>query len=66
MSTASPKPQPTLTEWGDVLIDFGLPALVFGITGVLIFCGKDSEIKTVFAASAGWLFNSGIRRRRKS
>lgn len=58
-------PKSTLDDIRELLIDFGLPCLVLLITGILLFCGKDSEIKTIFAAAAGWLFKSGYTRRRK-
>lgn len=50
----------------EILVDFALPALVFIITGVLLFCGRDSDVKTVFALAAGWLFKSGYTRRKKT
>jgi hypothetical protein len=43
----------------DLLIDFGLPAMVLAICFVLLFCGRDSDVKAVFAMAAGWLFKSG-------
>ncbi len=61
----SPKPQTTLDDWREILIDFGLPALVIVITGTLLFTGRDSETKTIFAAAAGWLFKSGYTKARK-
>ncbi|MCK9598673.1 MAG: hypothetical protein M0R06_06505 [Sphaerochaeta sp.] len=59
---ASNKPQSTLDDLRELLIDFGLPALIIIICAVLLCTGKDSEVKTVFAMAAGWLFKSGITR----
>lgn len=50
----------------EILVDFGLPFTVLLITGVLLLTGRDSEVKTIFAAAAGWLFKSGYTRTRKS
>ncbi len=66
MSTSSRKPQPTLDEVREILVDFGLPFVVLTITGGLILTGRDSEVKTIFAASAGWLFKSGYTRARRN
>ncbi len=46
-------------------VDFVLPAMVLLIAGLLIFTGRDSEVKTVFAGAAGWLFKSGYIRTSK-
>ncbi len=61
----SPKPQSTLDDWRELLVDFGLPTLVLFITAALIWSGRDGEIKTLFVASVAWLIKSGVQRRRK-
>ncbi|MBI2869386.1 MAG: hypothetical protein HYX96_06140 [Chloroflexi bacterium] len=57
--------QNTIVQLRDLLVDFGLPALVLVITGLLILSGRDSELKTVFVMAAGWLFKSGYTRTKK-
>ncbi len=42
-----------------LLIDFGLPVIVLTMCFLLIWTGRDSEIKSVFLMAAGWLFKSG-------
>lgn len=54
-----------LDKLTNLLVDFALPALVIIITGVLLFCGRDSDVKTVFAMAAGWLFKSGYTKAKK-
>jgi hypothetical protein len=46
----------------DILIDFGLPALVLVICFTLILTGQNGEVKSVLAMAAGWIFRSGMRR----
>lgn len=46
----------------DILIDFGLPALVLIICFVLLMTGRDGEVKAILAAAVGWLFKSGYVR----
>jgi hypothetical protein len=46
----------------DILIDFGLPALVLIGCIVLLMAGHDGEVKSILAMSAGWLFKSGYTR----
>jgi len=43
----------------DILIDFGLPALILVICFVLLITGRDGEVKAIMAAAAGWVFRSG-------
>ena len=43
----------------EILIDFGLPALLITICFVLMLCGIDGEVKTILVLAAGWLFKSG-------
>jgi hypothetical protein len=47
----------------NILIDFGLPALILVICFVLIMTGKDGEVKAIMATAAGWVFRSGYNRR---
>lgn len=61
---AAPKDS-VIDDIRELLVDFGLPALVMVITGALIFTGRDGELKTVFAGAVGWLFKSGYTRKRK-
>lgn len=44
----------------DILIDFGLPALLLLICAALLFTGIDGEVKSVLLLSAGWMFRSGV------
>lgn len=41
-------------------IDFGIPVLILVILAVLMLTGTDREIKTLFAATVGWLIKSGV------
>lgn len=54
-----------LEGWKGVFIDFGLPALVIIISGMLLMTGRDHEVKTILAMAAGWLFKSGYTRKNK-
>ena len=49
----------------DILIDFGLPVLILIMLFVLMVTGIDSEVKTVFVATIGWLLNSGVSKVRQ-
>lgn len=49
----------------DILIDFGLPALILVMLFVLMLTGIDSEVKTLMAAVVGWIINSGVSKTRK-
>jgi hypothetical protein len=48
----------------DVLIDFGIPAILIIGSFVLLCLGIDSEIKSVLTMAAGWAFHAGVRRRK--
>jgi hypothetical protein len=37
----------------DILIDFGVPALVLIVCAVLLLCGVDSEVKTAMILAIG-------------
>jgi hypothetical protein len=56
------KQDSTIDDIRQLCVDFGLPLVVILITGALLLTGKDSEVKTIFAMAAGWLFKSGIIR----
>jgi len=60
--TPDPKRDTVLDDLRELCIEFGLPAMVIIITGALLWTGRDSEVKTIFAMAAGWLFKSGITR----
>jgi len=47
----------------DILISFGLPAMVLIMCFVLLICGHDGEVKAIMAMAAGWIFKSGYARR---
>jgi len=47
----------------EILIDFGLPALVLVICFVLVMCGQNGEVKSIMAMATGWIFKSGYQRR---
>ena len=49
----------------DILIDFGLPALILVMLFVLLVTGIDGEVKTLMSAVVGWIINSGVSRARK-
>lgn len=46
----------------DILIDFGLPALILIMLFILLLTGIDGEVKTLFAATVGWIVKSGVSR----
>ena len=48
-----------------LLIDFGLPLVVMLMCFLLIWTGKDSEVKSVFLMAAGWVFKSGYVKSKK-
>jgi len=48
-----------------LLIDFGLPFTLMLMCFLLIWTGKDSEVKSVFLMAAGWLFKSGYTKKGK-
>jgi len=45
----------------DILIDFGLPALIIIICFVLLMTGKNGEVKAILTLAAGWIFKSGMQ-----
>jgi hypothetical protein len=60
-----PKPDSTLDDIREFCIDFVLPVIIIVICAVLIFTGKDSEVKSIMTLAAGWIFKSGITRAKK-
>jgi hypothetical protein len=50
----------------DLCIDFGLPLVIVILCFTLLMTGKDSEVKTLFGASIGWILNSGYRHIKKN
>lgn len=46
----------------DILIDFGLPALVLVMLFILLLTGIDGEVKALFATVIGWIIKSGVSR----
>jgi len=60
-----PQPVSCLDEIKQILVDFGLPALIIIVSMVLLLTGVDGEIKTVLALAAGWMFKSGYTKAKK-
>ena len=48
----------------DILIDFGLPAIILAMLFTLMILRIDGEVKTLMAAVVGWIINSGVARAR--
>ncbi len=48
-----------------ILIDFGLPCLILIMLFILLLCHIDGEVKTLMAATIGWIIKSGIQTVRK-
>ena len=46
----------------DILIDFGIPVFILAILAGMIFSGIDGEVKSLFAATVGYLTHSSIKR----
>jgi hypothetical protein len=57
-----PKPDSYLDDLRELLVDFGIPVLLLVILTVLLLTGINSEVKTLFAATVGWLIKSGVSR----
>ena len=49
----------------DLMIDFGLPALILIMLFILMLTGIDGEVKTLFATVIGWIVKGGVSRARK-
>ena len=45
----------------DILIDFGLPAMILIMLFVLMLTGTNGEVKALMAATVGWILKSGIQ-----
>ena len=50
----------------DILISFGLPALVIISCVVLLMTGQDGEVKAILAMASGWLFKSGYTQTKRT
>ncbi|MBA7592453.1 hypothetical protein ES708_34636 [subsurface metagenome] len=46
----------------DILIDFGIPAILIVGCFTLLILGIDGEVKTILVMAAGWCFHSGYTR----
>jgi len=49
----------------EILIDFGIPAMLIIGAFVLLGCGIDGEVKSILIMAAGWAFHGAVTRRRK-
>jgi len=49
-----------------MLIDFGLPALILILLTVLLISGLNGEVKSLMAATIGWIIKSGVSRPSKN
>ena len=49
----------------DILINFGLPFVILAMLFTLMLLGIDGEVKTLMAATIGWIIKSGISVRRR-
>jgi hypothetical protein len=54
-----------LTRLGQASVNFILPLVVILILGVLLFTGRDGEVKGMFAVAVGWLFKGGYNQFQK-
>jgi len=63
MST-EPKPQSTMDDVRELLIDFGLPMVILVMLFTLMLTGIDGEVKTLMAGVIGWITKSGVTRYR--
>lgn len=50
----------------DILIDFGIPAMLIAGCLFLIATGIDGEVKAVLLMAAGWCFHSGYTKKKRS
>ena len=49
-----------MKKW--MLIDFGLPALILVLLFILMLTGINGEVKSLMAATIGWIIRSGVKR----
>lgn len=49
----------------ELLIDFGIPAMLIVGSFLLLGLGIDSEVKAVLAMAAAWAFHGAVARRSK-
>ncbi len=47
-----------MKQW--MLIDFGLPALILILLTILLVLGLNGEVKSLMAATIGWIIRSGV------
>lgn len=60
-----PKPDSHLDDMRELLVSFGLPALLIVVCLILLVTGIDGEVKSILAVAAGWIFRSGYKTARK-
>ncbi len=48
----------------EILIDFGIPAMLIAGCFILLGLGIDGEVKTILVMAAGWCFHSGVKRKK--
>ena len=48
----------------ELLIDFGIPAILIVGSFVLLCLGIDGEVKSILTMAAGWAFHAEVRRRK--
>lgn len=68
MTTPTPTPETPggrLDDIREILTDFGLPVIIILICTLLLWTGKDGEVKAVLTMAAGWIFKSGYTRVKK-
>lgn len=45
----------------EILIDFGIPAILIVGCFVLLGMGIDGEVKSILTMAAGWTFHAGVK-----
>ena len=48
----------------EILVDFGIPALLIIGAFLLLGLGIDGEVKSILTMAAGWAFHGTVARRR--
>jgi hypothetical protein len=51
-------PRDIITEVQELLVSFGLPALIIIVCALLLWAGIDGDVKAILAIAAGWIFKS--------
>jgi hypothetical protein len=54
-----------LDDIREILVDFGLPALIIITCVILLATGIDGEVKSILALAAGWIFKSGYKKAKR-